>query len=435
MRNLIADAWLRVRDSYWFVPSLFSLCALAAAFVMVAIDRRLDLSMIEHLAWLYTSQPEGAHALLSTVAGSMITVAGVTFSLTLLAVSHASAQIGPRLLTGFMRDRGNQITLGTFIGTFLYCLIVLRTVRTASAGGGEAEVFVPHLAVVLAVVLAIASVVVLIYFFQHVPQTMNVTRLTAGVGDQLLKTIECLYPEGIGTGEPEEEGEQQRPPQALRHRARITATKAGYLRLIDADGLMTLTTKHDLTVTVLKRPGEFAMTGDAFLLVDSPAALDDQVKKQLFSLVSQGHDRTPEQDVLFSAEQLLEVLGKAMSPGINGQFTALLCLDQLHRALVALLQRRVPARQQRDAEGRIRVVARPVSHREFVEAVCLSLRQFIAGDFLVTARALGMLDQLLELTDAAGKAAVAEQRSAVLMELKESPMPIALKENLLKTAG
>jgi uncharacterized membrane protein len=124
--------------------------------------------VIRHLGWIWAGRPEGARALLSTVAGSMITVAGVEFSITIMALSLASSQFGPRLLRNFMRDRGNQIVLGTFIATFVYCILVLRTVR-----GGDTEEFVPSIAITVGVVLALLSLAVLMYFIHHVRPRFN----------------------------------------------------------------------------------------------------------------------------------------------------------------------------------------------------------------------------------------------------------------------
>ncbi len=127
-----------VRSSYWFVPSLRALCGILLGGIMIWVDASLGASWIEGLGWYQQVRTDGAREVLSTIAGSMVTVAGVVFSITIVALSYASSQYGPRVLTNFMDDRGNTVTLGTFIATFLYSLMVLRTIR-----GGE-EDFVPQ---------------------------------------------------------------------------------------------------------------------------------------------------------------------------------------------------------------------------------------------------------------------------------------------------
>ncbi len=148
---------------------------------------------VDKLGWIYTRGPDGARAVLSTIAGSMITVAGVVFSVTIVALSLASNQFGPRLLRNFMRDRGNQIVLGTFVATYLYCLLVMRTVQ-----GMDGSQFVPHLSVTVAILMAVASLGVLIYFIHHVAVSIQAPELIANVAHELHEAIDRLFPEELG---------------------------------------------------------------------------------------------------------------------------------------------------------------------------------------------------------------------------------------------
>jgi uncharacterized membrane protein len=143
--------------------------AIALSFALVNLDASIGTETVRNIGWLYTFGPEGARAILSAIASSMITVAGLTFSITMLTLQLASSQFGPRLLRNFMRDRGNQVVLGTYLATFIYCLLVLRTVR-----GTEDAPFVPHLAVAGGVLLALASIAVLIYFIHHVANAIRI---------------------------------------------------------------------------------------------------------------------------------------------------------------------------------------------------------------------------------------------------------------------
>ena len=164
---------------------------------MVLLDLWLRIELRTDASWFVTFGPEGARAILSTIAGSMITVAGLTFSITMLTLQLASSQFGPRLLRSFLRDRGNQVVLGTFISTFLYCLLVLRTVR-----GTEDASFVPHLAVAAGLLLAVASLAVLIFFIHHTAQSIRLETILADLARETRETIERLYPQEVGQ-EPE----------------------------------------------------------------------------------------------------------------------------------------------------------------------------------------------------------------------------------------
>lgn len=178
----LLEYWERIRSSFWFVPGILTGAAVTLASVTVALDESATVG--EWMAgqnWAYTGGAEGASLVLSTVAGSMITIAGVVFSMTLVVLSLASSQLGPRLLRTFMRDTKNQVVLGAFIATFVYCLLVLRTIRRA-----EDVAFVPHLSVTIGVLLAIGSLGILIYFIHHVSISIQADEVVARVHDELI---------------------------------------------------------------------------------------------------------------------------------------------------------------------------------------------------------------------------------------------------------
>jgi uncharacterized membrane protein len=171
----LSSLWGRLHTSFWFLPAAMSGVAVALSFVMVEVDVWLSVDVVQKFCLLYTFGPEGARAILSVIASSMITVASLIFSITMLTLQLASSQFGPRVLRNFMRDRSNQIVLGTFIATFLYCLLVLRTVR-----GTENSSFVPHLSVAFGALLAIASVAV--HFIHHIATSIRaVARCQSGL--------------------------------------------------------------------------------------------------------------------------------------------------------------------------------------------------------------------------------------------------------------
>lgn len=154
--------------------------AVALALVSVTVDDPVTEWLALNLGWRFTGGAEGASAVLGIIAGSMITIAGVVFSMTLVALSLTSSQLGPRLLRNFMSDTSTQVVLGTFIATFVYCLLVLRTIRRA-----EEVAFVPHLSVSLGVLLAVAGVGVLIYFIHHVSVSIQANEVAARIGTEL----------------------------------------------------------------------------------------------------------------------------------------------------------------------------------------------------------------------------------------------------------
>ena len=387
----VVDYWIRTQSSYWFLPSLMTVAALLLAFVLLAVDRRAA-DWVRGLSFIAVSQPEGARQLLSTVAGSMITVAGVTFSMTLLMVTFASAQLGPRLVQRFLRDRGNQVVLGMFIATFIYCLVVLRTVHSPAeslrtAGGDLA--FVPHLAILVAVVLALLSVAVLIYFLHHVPALINASSVIGSLGSELLLRLERDFP---ATNERVTELTWSLE-DGVHDEIRLTEP-GGFLRIVDYDGLVTLAARADRRITIRIAPGAFCVRGAPIVLVHGDP-LDRSAVRELRGLFSWGGDRTPDQDIRFLVEQLAEIAGKALSTGINDQFTAILCIDQMERVLCAAATRRDPDAV-RGTDGVARVFVTHVSLPEVADRFLIPLRQFARGDLITTSRLVAMLDSCID---------------------------------------
>src|SRR3954447_21921079 len=130
MNTWLLNRWEDLRANFWFVPSIMVAGAVILSLVTIRVDRATaHENWVATLGWTFTRGPEGSRAVLSTIAGSMMTITSVAFSITIVALQLASSQFGPRLLRNFMRDRVNQAALGTFIATFTYCLLVLRTVN------------------------------------------------------------------------------------------------------------------------------------------------------------------------------------------------------------------------------------------------------------------------------------------------------------------
>jgi uncharacterized membrane protein len=362
-----------------------SVAAVFLAFGMIQLDQAATSTLLNRLSWVYSGGPEGARAVLSTIAASMITVAGVTFSITIVALTLASQQFGPRLLRNFLRDVGNQVVLGTFLSTFLYCLLVLRTVR----GSDDAE-FVPHLSVTIGVTLAILSLGVLIFFIHHVATSIQASRIIAHVAGDLESAIDRLFPETIG----EDAARAHRPrasangPSQLHGSRAVTAKSPGYVQAIDADGLMLLARGHDLLVRVHARPGSFVRRGTVLLSVaplTGRVQPDDKSFREVFII---GSDRAGTQDVTFFIDQLVDLAVRALSPGINDPGTARLCIDRLEHALCHLAGRHIPSPDRYDEDGQVRVVACPLTFPQVVASAFDEIARYGRTSVSVTCRLL-----------------------------------------------
>jgi uncharacterized membrane protein len=379
-----------LRTTLWFAPALMAAGATVLALVLVAVDRAAQRDVERLPDWGYSGGPEGARLVLSTIAGSMVTVAGVVFSITIVALTLASSQFGPRLLRAFIRDRSNQIVLGTFLATFLYCLLVLRTIR--SDGHGE---FVPAISVVVGVLLAIGSLGVLIYFIHHAATSIQATHVIANVTGELLETIDRLYPDQIG--EPPESGEPAATPSTQRPKGAgqpVVARRSGYVLALNGEELMHLAREHDLVVRLEVRPGQYLIRDELFATVWSAEALPDDVARELAGAVEQGSERTSLQDLEFGIDQLAEIAVRALSPGINDPFTAMACLDRLGEVLCRLAQREIPSPYRLDQDKRLRVIAPPVSFAQALHVAFGLLRHYARGTPAVMQNMMASIERI-----------------------------------------
>ena len=387
MRLWLTSQWEDIRTSFWFMPTLMVVAAVALSLATIHLDRATATqNWIATLGWTFTRGPEGSRAVLSVVAGSMMTIASVTFSITIVALQLASTQFGPRLLRNFMRDRGNQVAIGTFISTFTYCLLVLRTVN-----GTEGESFVPHFSVTIGLLLALVSLGVLIYFIHHAAESIQAENVIAAVSRDLHRTIDRLYPECLGhdpPGPPDAAGGRDLPGAFDREARAVAAPRSDYLQAIDVDRLMELSEEHDVVISVGQRPGEFFFKGGELARAWPGDRVDDELADAIRGAFYFGTRRTLTQDAEFAIDQLVEVAVRALSPGVNDPFTAMNCIDRLGAALCNLAEKVVPSPYRHDKDGRLRVVTDASTVPGIIDASFHQIRQAARGDTSVTLRLL-----------------------------------------------
>lgn len=424
MKLRIANGWQQLRATYWFLPALMVFLAILLSAATLAVDRRVALDSPWLPGWIDAGGAEGARTLLSTVAGSMITIAGVTFSITIVALTLASSQFGPRLMSNFMRDRGNQLVLGTFIATFTYCVLVLRAVRSV-----DERLFVPHVSVTVGIVLALVSLGVLIFFFHHASSSIRAENVIAAVGRDLEKAIERLFPEAQPYRYVENRlREEEDMPAAFEDEARpVPATGDGYLQAIDFEALGALAAERDMLLRLAHRPGSFIAQGAPLALIwpDDRLGGDDEetVAEQIEEAFLLGVERSNLQDVEFVINQLVEIAVRALSPGINDPFTAMGCVDQLATSLAGLAQRPIPSAYHYDEDGRLRLVAEPITFGGIVDAAFNQIRQHAAGDVAVTIRLLEALAIIAAHTRTEVQRAALHRHAEMIRRSSERAIP------------
>lgn len=369
--------WLDVlRTGFWFVPLLMLLGACGLALFMLFIDEKVDPGIRTSLPWAYSGGPEGARSLLSTIAGSMITAASVTFSLASVALSIASQQYGSRVLRNFMRDRITQVLLGTFVSTFIYSVLVVRAIRGSDVSGG----FVPAISVTTAIVLAVISLILLIYFIHHISASIQASHIVRVIADDMSDAIPNLYPSE--TGEPLEQ-----PPAIDRWRSRGEATltihRSGYLQTIDLDSLLHLAAQRDLVIEAAVRPGDHLVSGELVARILGCCELDPETIKEVLGSFLVGGERTAEQDIRYQFQQLTDVVVRALSPGINDPFTAINGIDELAVGASELMRRNRVAHHRQDKDGTLRLIVPTPSISEVLEITVGHIAIYGAGDRFV----------------------------------------------------
>lgn len=273
--------------------------------------------------------------MLTVMAGSMIGTAATVFSITIAAVAYASGNYGPRLLTNFMEDRGNQLSLATFIGSFVYALIVLRTVRAedetaVSAADATATAlpgFTPQLSLLVAYLLMAACVAVLVFFLNHIPSSIRINKVLEGIGARLLEAIRETYPveDELGDAREPEGGDP------------LTSWETGYIQMIDFEDLEAIATDCGCTFSLAVRTGDFVHRD--LPLMEIKGCTPEKIEERVRDCFTLGPTRTPEQDPQFLIDELVEIGLRALSPGINDPFTAITAMHWLGAATAEIGRR------------------------------------------------------------------------------------------------
>lgn len=325
LRALLTKIVQDVRASYWFLPLTLIGVAFLLSLLTVSIDRNA-----EHLdrllpTWLMEVRPEGARSLLEVISQAVFGVAGVMFSMTIVAVSFASGNFGPRLIGNFMRDRGNQWSLGILVATFVYALLISRSVR----GGADDLEFVPHISLGIAIILNFVSVVTVVFFVHHIPETINVSNITADLGHRLVDAVR-----GLVDAQAEDDARDATELPDRDPDSEIALESQGYVQTLNKDRLEEIARENRYQMEVVCPPGNFVSTYRPVIRVWGGQP-DDQTARQIRSCFAVGHSKTEHQNLLFIAEQLVEMIGRALSPGINDPFTAINCLNWISAGALA----------------------------------------------------------------------------------------------------
>ena len=391
MNGRIARITDAIRAQLWPVPTVAVLLAVTAGTTLPIMDAALDGALPDKISvLLFSGGPDAARAVLQAIAGSLITVSSLTFSLTVVTLQLASSQFSPRLLRTFVSDRFVHYTLALFMSSFAFALTVLRSVRSIE---GPDDGFVPEISVTIAFLLAIASILGLVLFLAHLTREIRAETMMQRVSDDTLATLERNFPDS--------EGPPRHVPAAGPGAVRIEANRSGFLTSVDRDALLSLAREEGVVIRIDSQPGNSVVAGVPFATawpLDSSTELGIEQEARLSSgvnaAVNIGSERTQVQDVAFGFRQLVDVATRALSPGINDPTTAVHVLGHLSGLLCQVLTRRPGTRCLTDEQDEVRVVLSLPEMADFLELALAQPRHYGITDPEVATRLLGLLQEV-----------------------------------------
>ncbi len=354
----------RLTHRFWFIPMILCITAVLLAQGLISLDRAIGDTRLGTWGTLfYHVGASGSRDILGAIAGSILGVAATSFSITISVLATASSTYGPRLVRNFMNDRGNQFVLGLFGATFLYALLVLRSIRDETVTEGQ---FVPNLAVNLAVILAVADVAVLVYFINHIATSIQVSTLSARVRTELDDVVDNLYPE--------HQPDNARAATGLGDTAdEVPSVDSGFILDIDEDALLQIARRHDCLIEVTVRPGDHIVAGETLVRIHHASASDD-IDSEVCRAVSFGNTRTPVHDIQFAVQQLVEMAVRALSPGTNDPYTAHNAFSELAVGMVPLVRRKQQRPGRVDRDGNLRLIVTRIQTTELVDDIFTAVR-------------------------------------------------------------
>src|SRR5580704_14704796 len=416
--------WEALRTTLWFVPAVLVVLGTLFFFVTFKIDVAAYFHQIELPTWLRSGNAESGREVLIAIAAAIITVVGVVFSITILALTLASQQFGPRMMRNFVRDVGNQMTLGVWVATFVYAVLTLGAIS-----GTQNSTFVPDISITVTEVLLVVDVAVLIFFIHHIAKSIQLPEVVASIAADLFKAIDVEFPansEALERSVTEHQrGGVVRTLKELielldSEGATVRSGESGYLQFVSYGQLVSIAEDAGAVIRLAHRPGHFVVAARPLARV-WPADAASHVAGALGRSHVTGPHRTLIQDPVFAIDQLVEIAIRALSPAVNDTFTALTCIDWLSAGLGRVSGRTLSEGVYRDRDGRVRLIETAPSYDRMVNRAFDKIRQSARGMPAVIIR---MLDALTSVASAAVSpeqlAALIRQGEMILLSAEET---------------
>jgi uncharacterized membrane protein len=400
------SAWDSLRTSFWFVPTLMGAGGAALTGLSLLLEAATT-DRPEAVPWfVYVSAADNARDLTSTLLASMMTMASLVFSITMVVLTLAAGQFGPRLIRNFMGARPTQLVLGTFVMTIVHCLLSLSAIGWRESG--EAQ---PYFTVTVAILLSLVSVGLLVLHLHVLARSIMSETVIARVAQELSDTLDTM-----GPIEPEQSDPDAALPDDFYERAAFFGPNAtGYVRTIDFDRLVAAGHEADALIGLTFRPGDFVIESGGVIGIYPEERATQEMAEAARQAIVIGAHRTPVQDPDFSIRHLVEIAVRALSPGINDPYTAISVIDQLSGSLARLFARDLPDVVRRDDDGAVRVLCPRPTYASLVSAAFDQIRQNGAAKPAVIIHLIQAVERLApHVRNKEQKQALADQLETIL---------------------
>jgi uncharacterized membrane protein len=419
-RQLPSWRWEEYRTTFWVVPSLLIVVSILLFVVTFSIDLAAYHHHLTLPSWIRTGSSDADRQVLIAIAAAVITVVGVVFSITILALTLASQQFGPRMMRNFVRDVGNQLTLGIFVGTFVFSVLALGSLSSVAGSG-----FRPNLTTTVSEALLLVDLGVLIYFINHIAKSIQLPEVIAGIARDMTEAIDSEFPEVVGAAASEaqrhlESGKSV--PELLslieERGAVVPSQVSGYIQYVGYSQLITIARRTDSVIRLVHKPGHFLSTGRPVAMVWPRGAAHD-VALALSKAHVTGPHRTLVQDPVFAIDQLVEIAIRALSAAVNDTFTALTCIDWLASGLSRVSGRVLAEGVYRDSAGYVRLIEFDSSYDRMVNRAFDKIRQSSRGMPAVLIRLIDSIGSVMLDTTSAEQRVVLRRQADMTLRLAE----------------
>ncbi|WP_254073614.1 DUF2254 domain-containing protein [Cellulophaga sp. HaHaR_3_176] len=381
----------KLKATFWFVPALIIIITILISIIVVTIDQGIKIPKEGLNQLFFVNSADSARSILTTISAAMIGVAGTVFSITLVALTLASSQFGPRLIRNFMYVRLNQIVLGSYVSTYLYCLFVLNAIKD-----NDGYTFIPKLSILLAIIAAFTNIILLIVFIHQIATSIQADKVISDISQIISTQVKTLFPENMGD---EFEDEKRVNADAIKsrytHTKLIKSHKNGYFQYIDNESLLEEIQNIDGLLELYFKPGDHLVEGINIGKLYTNKDIDDEQYDDISDNFVIGNTKSSQQDLQFSIYQMVEIASRALSPGVNDPFTAITCIDNLTATMCRLAQANYPSNYRVDKNDVLRIITENLEFEDFLDASFNQIRQYSAGN---TAVVIKLMDGLTTIS-------------------------------------